>query len=179
MAIKINTDKSYLGKDIREWLDNDHETYNEIKDQIREKYYSDDVKYKPSDEVYYFIEHISLTDSICKVGSTRLAGSRLYRDEMKSPRKSDKKSSVLWSTCIMYYKKLVEKKSIIVDGDTITYVSDNEIYVKSEKPIINRMIKESIQMTMDKDNFLHNYLWNKLIRMSIKEIIVDAYLETL
>lgn len=170
MAIKINTDKSYLGKDIREWLDNDHETYNEIKDQIREKYYSDDVKYKPSDEVYYFIEHISLTDSICKVGSTRLAGSRLYRDEMKSPRKSDKKSSVLWSTCIMYYKKLVERKSINVDGDVIKYMSDNEIYVLSSTRV-------SPFTPMNKDSFLHNYLWDKLIRMSIKEIRIEDYLD--
>ena len=90
MEITINQGKSYLGKDIRKWLDADPDTLNEIKEQLKEKYYSDDVKYKPSDKVYYFIEHISLTDSICQVGSTRLAGSRLYRDETKSPRKGDK-----------------------------------------------------------------------------------------
>ena len=80
---------------------------------------------------------------------------------------------------MMYYNKLVEKKSIVVDDDILTYVSDNEIYVKSDKPIIDGISKEPIEMPMRKDKFIHNYLWDKLVSMCIKEIRVVDYLDTL
>ena len=84
--IKVNSDESYLGKDIREWCMNNTEDSNAI--EIRDKYYSDGVEFKPSDKVYYFVDYMSASQSYKECGSLNMYGCRLNRDLDKSPRKT-------------------------------------------------------------------------------------------
>ena len=84
MNIEINSENSFLGKDIRNWCFNSDsvEAY-----EIRENYYSDNVKYKPNDRVYYFVEYVTTAESYRACGSLNMAGGRLTRDTEKSPRR--------------------------------------------------------------------------------------------
>ena len=83
--IEVNSDKSYLGKEIREWCNNNPEDY--IAQEIMNKYYSDEVKFKPSDRIYYFVEYVSASESYKECGNLNMYGCSLYRDLEKSPRK--------------------------------------------------------------------------------------------
>lgn len=83
--IKVNSDESYLGKDIKDWCMNNTNDPSAI--EIRDKYYSDKVDFKPSDKVYYFIDYMSATQSYKECGSLNMMGHRLIRDSRKSPRK--------------------------------------------------------------------------------------------
>lgn len=84
--VKVNSNESYLGKDIREWCMNNTEDSNAI--EVREKYYSDEVEFKPSDRVYYFVDYMSAGQSYKECGSLNMYGCRLNRDLKKSPRKT-------------------------------------------------------------------------------------------
>lgn len=44
------------------------------------KYYSDEVKYKPNDKVYYFVEYMSMSESYKECGSLNMCGCHLIRD---------------------------------------------------------------------------------------------------
>ena len=83
--IEINSNKSYLGKEIREWVMQD--TENAYALEIRRKYFSDEVEFKPNDKVYYFVDYISTSQSYKECGSLKMWGCHLYRDLEKSPRK--------------------------------------------------------------------------------------------
>lgn len=83
--IEINSDKSYLGKEIREWCIKNPEDY--MAQEIMNKYYSDEVEFKPSDRVYYFVEYVSASESFKECGSLNMYGCSLCRDLEKSPRK--------------------------------------------------------------------------------------------
>jgi len=83
--VEVNSNKSYLGKEIREWCLADTEDANTL--EIRRKYYSDEVEFKPSDKVYYFVEYISTAESYKECGSLNMWGCHLHRDLEKSPRK--------------------------------------------------------------------------------------------
>ena len=61
MNIEINSERSYLGRDIRRWCMSNTEDEKVL--EVREKYYSDEVKYKPNDKVYYFVEYMSMSES--------------------------------------------------------------------------------------------------------------------
>lgn len=52
--IKVNSDESYLGKEIREWCKSNGEDV--ATQEVWNKYYSDEVEFKPSDRVYYFVD---------------------------------------------------------------------------------------------------------------------------
>jgi len=107
--IKVNSDESYLGKDIREWCMNKTEDSNAI--EIREKYYSDEVKFKPSDKVYYFVDYISASQSYKECGSLNMYGYRLTRDLDKSPRKPKlKKENLTFFQWLNIYELMVKKK---------------------------------------------------------------------
>ena len=54
MNIEVNSERSYLGKDIKAWCISETEDANAL--EIKQKYYSDDVEFKPSNKVYYFVE---------------------------------------------------------------------------------------------------------------------------
>ena len=84
--IEINSDKSYLGKEIREWCIKNPE--NDMARDIMNKYYSEYVEFKPSDKVYYFVDYVSVTESYKECGSLNMYGCNLYRDLEKSPRKA-------------------------------------------------------------------------------------------
>lgn len=84
--VEVNSNESYLGKDIREWCMNNTEDSNAV--EIREKYYSDEVEFKPSDKVYYFVDYMSASQSYKECGSLNMYGCRLNRDLEKSPRKT-------------------------------------------------------------------------------------------
>lgn len=86
--IEVNSNNSYLGKDIREWAMSDTEDANAL--EIKRKYFSDEVKFKPSDKVYYFVDYISTSQSYKECGSLNMWGCHLYRDLEKSPRKVNK-----------------------------------------------------------------------------------------
>lgn len=86
MDITVNSERSYLGKDIKAWCMNETEDANAL--EIKQKYYSDDVKFKPSDKVYYFVVHVGTAESYRECGSLKMCGCHLYRDLEKSPRKS-------------------------------------------------------------------------------------------
>ena len=62
IMLTCNTDKSYMGKEIRKWC-NEFKGYTEDATEIYEKYYSEEVKFKPNDKVYYFIEYMSCQQS--------------------------------------------------------------------------------------------------------------------
>jgi hypothetical protein len=84
--VEVNSEKSYLGREIREWcLSN---TTDEAASEIARKYYSDEVEFKPSDRVYYFVEYVSPSESYRECGSLNMYGCRLQRDLEKSPRKN-------------------------------------------------------------------------------------------
>ena len=85
--IEANNDKSYLGKEIREWCMNNPE--DNMAQNIMNKYYSDHVEFKPSDKIYYFIDYISATQSFREYGSLYMYGYSLHRDLEKSPRKAN------------------------------------------------------------------------------------------
>lgn len=85
MDIKVNSNISFLGKDIKAWCMRETENANAI--EIRRKYFSDDVKFKPSDKVYYFVDYVSVMESYKECGSLNMHGCHLYRDLGKSPRK--------------------------------------------------------------------------------------------
>ena len=89
--IEINSDVSYLGKDIREWADKNKGNVleSDAANEIWGKYYVDDVEFKPSDKVYYFVEYLSLEQSYKKCGSSNMWGHRLIRDLEKSPRENN------------------------------------------------------------------------------------------
>ena len=82
--VEVNSNESYLGKDIREWCMNTEDS-NAM--EIRYKYYSDEVEFKPSDKVYYFVDYMSARQSYKECGSLNMYGCRLTRDLEKSPRK--------------------------------------------------------------------------------------------
>ena len=84
--VEVNSEKSYLGREIREWcLSN---TENEAALEIARNYYSDEVEFKPSDKVYYFVEYVSPSESYRECGSLNMYGCHLQRDLEKSPRKN-------------------------------------------------------------------------------------------
>lgn len=83
--VEVNSNESYLGKEIREWCMNNTEDSNAM--EIRDKYYSDEVEFKPSDKVYYFVDYMSASQSYKECGSLNMYGCRLNRDLEKSPRK--------------------------------------------------------------------------------------------
>jgi hypothetical protein len=89
MNIEVNNKRSYLGKDIKAWCMSETEDTNAL--EIKRKYYSDDVEFKPSDKVYYFVDYVSATESCKECGSLNMCGCRLYRDLEKSPRKEKRK----------------------------------------------------------------------------------------
>lgn len=84
--IKVNSDKSYLGKEIREWCIKNPE--DDMARDIMNKYYSEYVEFKPSDKVYYFVDYVSVTESYKECGSLNMYGCSLHRDLEKSPRKA-------------------------------------------------------------------------------------------
>ena len=80
-----NFEKSYLGKEIREWcMNNPDDPYAA---DIKQRYYSDEAEYKPSDKVYYLVRYISESQSYKECGSLNMSGCRLLWDMKKSPRK--------------------------------------------------------------------------------------------
>lgn len=87
MDIKINSETSYLGKDIKAWAMSETENANAL--EIRRKYYSDEVKFKPSNKVYYFVDYVSTAASYKECGSLNMWGCHLHRDLEKSPRKTN------------------------------------------------------------------------------------------
>lgn len=85
MNIEVNSERSYLGKDIKAWCMSETEDANAL--EIKRKYYSNDVEFKPSNKVYYFVEYMSISESYKECGSLNMWGWRLIRDLEKSPRK--------------------------------------------------------------------------------------------
>lgn len=85
MKIEVNSENSFLGRDIRMWCEN--ATDDSIASEIRQKYYSDEVEFKPSDKVYYFVDYMSASESCKECGSLNMMGCNLHRDLEKSPRK--------------------------------------------------------------------------------------------
>lgn len=85
MNIEVNSERSYLGKDIKAWCMSETEDANAL--EIKRKYYSDEVEFKPSDRVYYFVDYVSAAESYKECGSLNMEGCRMYRDLEKSPRK--------------------------------------------------------------------------------------------
>ena len=83
--IEVNSERSYLGKDIKAWCMSETEDTNAL--EIKRKYYSDDVEFKPSNKVYYFVEYMSTSESYKECGSLNMWGCHLIRDLEKSPRK--------------------------------------------------------------------------------------------
>ena len=83
--VEVNSNKSYLGKEIREWCQENPR--NIMAQDIMQKYYSEDVEFNPSDKVYYFVNYISSTESYKECGSLNMYGCSLHRDLKKSPRK--------------------------------------------------------------------------------------------
>ena len=83
--VEVNSNKSYLGKDIKEWAMRTTENAHAL--EIRRKYFSDQVEFKPNDKVYYFVDYISTSQSYKECGSLKMWGCHLYRDLEKSPRK--------------------------------------------------------------------------------------------
>ena len=81
MNIEVNSERSYLGKDIKAWCMSDTEDANAL--EIKRKYYADDIEFKPSDKVYY----VSIAESYKECGSLNMWGCHLHRDLEKSPRK--------------------------------------------------------------------------------------------
>lgn len=75
--VEVNSKKSYLGRDIRKWC---FSTESADASDIKQKYYSEEVKFKPNDKAYYFVE--------CKVTTDLYKGlvCRLIRDSEKSPK---------------------------------------------------------------------------------------------
>lgn len=61
MNIEVNSERSYLGKDIKAWCMSDTEDANAL--EIKRKYYADDIEFKPSDKVYYFVDYVSIAES--------------------------------------------------------------------------------------------------------------------
>lgn len=82
--VKVNSNESYLGNDIRNWCMGSEDP---MAIEIREKYYSKSVKFKPSDKVYYFVDYTSASESYRECRSLSMYGCRLNRDLEKSPRK--------------------------------------------------------------------------------------------
>lgn len=85
MNIEVNSERSYLGKDIKAWCMG--ETEDSYALDIREKYYSDEVEFKPSDRVYYYVYYTSTSQAYREYGNLNMWGTHLYRDLEKSPRK--------------------------------------------------------------------------------------------
>ena len=85
MDVKVNSERSYLGKDIKAWCMDEIEDAHAL--EIKRKYYSDDVEFKPSDRVYYFVDYVSAVESYKDCGSLNMCGCHLHRDLEKSPRK--------------------------------------------------------------------------------------------
>lgn len=84
--MEINSEKSYLGREIKKWCLNN--TEDEAAIEIARNYYSDEVEFKPSDKVYYFVEYVSASESYKECGSLNMYGYHLQRDLEKSPRKN-------------------------------------------------------------------------------------------
>ena len=82
MDVKVNSERSYLGK---AWCMDEIEDAHAL--EIKRKYYSDDVEFKPSDRVYYFVDYVSAVESYKECGSLNMCGCHLHRDLEKSPRK--------------------------------------------------------------------------------------------
>lgn len=82
--VTINSNKSFLGADIKKWCKINKK--NPIAREILNKYYADDRKFKPSQQAYYFIENISTGDTYKATGTTRGVGVKLIRDKEKSPK---------------------------------------------------------------------------------------------
>ena len=72
MKIKMNSNESYLGKDVRNWCVENLHKVNIWSVCIYNTYWSPEVEYHPNDNVYYFMKD-----------------GKLIRDTIKSPRKMD------------------------------------------------------------------------------------------
>ena len=81
MDVKVNSERSYLEKTLKHEIEDAHAL------EIKRKYYSDDVEFKPSDRVYYFVDYVSAVESYKECGSLNMCGCHLHRDLEKSPRK--------------------------------------------------------------------------------------------
>lgn len=81
--IEADNDISYIGKDIRRWC-RENSSKEQSAKEIYNKYYAEG--YTPNDEVYYFLEYVSLRDSYKECGSSKMYGYRLVRDIEKSPK---------------------------------------------------------------------------------------------
>ena len=89
VEIKVNSDESYLLKDILEWS---KENYGKDNDAtgIFDKYFSEGLKYDVSSEIYYFVEYMSMLESYKAHGRMSGWGYWLHVDTNKSPRKKSK-----------------------------------------------------------------------------------------
>lgn len=82
----INSGESFLGEEIKEWCMN---SYGTLALMIKSAYYSDNVQFKPSDSVYYFIDLTNIDSETRKPISqpSKDWKIQLIRDLEKSPRK--------------------------------------------------------------------------------------------
>ena len=85
MNIEVNSEISYLGRDIRKWCVSSKS--DEIAYDCYLRYYGECVSYQPSDKVYYFVDYCSESESLKECGSLNMSGCRLRRDLDKSPRR--------------------------------------------------------------------------------------------
>lgn len=122
--ITINSNESYLGKDIREWCE---KNCPEIKDQ----YYSQNTKYRPNDDVYYFVNFISLRYPDGNLRVTQRTGFRLDRDLERSPRRIKPTTE--------YYLT-----SVFVDSGRIILEVDAKNEKENFKLLINTLDNNSI-----------------------------------
>lgn len=82
----MNSNESYLGKDIRAWAEYGEDWWAR---DVYEKYYSDGNKFTPNDKVFYYIDYVNWAEAKMVFGSSIKSGCALRRDLNKSPRKID------------------------------------------------------------------------------------------
>lgn len=128
--ITINSDESYTGKQIREEF---------AEDSVIQKFFSDEVIYKPKDDVYYFIKYVGEIEAILKTGSNKTAGFQLVRDLEKSPRRKKPKFN-FWSR--MLDVDTIYIQATEANGDElykcIMCVDENIIYYADAKAPSNK-----------------------------------------
>lgn len=120
--IKVNSGESYLGREIRKWCyDQDNKNCIEA-EEVRDKYYSKETKYKPNDDVYYFVNYTSPSESYRTTGSLDNWGAKLHRDTDKSPRN---KNNIKSNEDIISFRNFM---NLYDDWDGYMILKDNNLH---------------------------------------------------
>lgn len=148
ILIEINTTKSYLGKDIREWCMT-ATTDSAASLEIRRNYYCTESNSQPDDNTWYFIRYISEYEA-CKIyKDLNMQGYHLIIDQEKSPQKSVLEKYIDKATMGNYVnvEKLIKRFKSMADRDSLLTgnVTQRDLLLQIIGTIVTEAMSEKLK----------------------------------